>query len=205
MNTEQIIKEIEKHLATADKKGATDTFCRHLEGLSDFEKSRKAAEILYKQYTNFRSGMIAMLMEGIIRNSPNIAQVNFPENFLFKLCVITGSKDLYECFVEEAVEPYLENKSEDEIWDYYTELSIVAKKLNDHFFSHYEPYKKGIHYNSALPLHEENRNELAIHREDYVVMEEIIENYNRIIGRRDIINALEEKMDIDKDDTDFED
>lgn len=204
MNTEQIIQEIEKHLGTANMKGATETIFRHFEGLSDFEKSNQIVNVLYKQYTNFRSGMIAVLMEGIIRKAPNLAQVNFPENFLFKLCVITGSKDLYECFIEEAVEPYLENKSEDEKWDYYTELSIVAQKLNDHFFSQYDPYKKGMHYNSALPLHESNRNELAIHREDYDVMEEIIENYNRIIGRRDIINALEEKMSIEEDDTSFE-
>lgn len=194
MNTEQVIQEIEEYLGTADMKGATETIFRHLEGLPDFEKGEQIANVLYKQYTHFRADFLALFMERIIWKNPNLAQVNFTENFLFMLCVTTGSKDLFDCFVEKAVEPFLQDKNEDEKCDYYIELSSKAYNLTEDLFPHYEDRKKGMHYNSAFQTSEDNGNVLLIHREDYDVMQEIIVNYNQIIGRRDIIKAIEERI-----------
>ncbi|MEI6627540.1 MAG: UDP-N-acetylmuramate dehydrogenase, partial [bacterium] len=44
----------------------------------------------------------AKMMEIIIRKRPNLAMLQFPENYLFRVAVLRGSTDLYECYIEEA-------------------------------------------------------------------------------------------------------
>ena len=43
-----------------------------------------------------------------------MALINYPENHFFKIILITGSLDLFECFVEEAIEPYLKKSNKEE-------------------------------------------------------------------------------------------
>jgi hypothetical protein len=197
METEQFIIEVEEHLGVGDIRGATDIFYTHFSHLSDLEASRQISTVLYKQYTNYRSGFLAMLLEGIIRKNPNLAHVGYPENFLFKLCVILGSRDFYECFIEEAVEPLLKDKSKYEKEEYYTDLYITTEKLVDHLFTGYAPCLKGKDYNGAYSTLEDNVNVVIIHKEDYDIMEKVMEDYNRIIGKRNIISDLTKKINSD--------
>ena len=193
MTEEQIKMEIELHLGVGDIKGAIGRLDSFFSSLPDFEASKQISEVILKLYSYFRAGLFGVFLEFIIRKRPNLAQVNYPENFLFKLCVITGSKDFYKCFIEEAAEPFLKDKNEEEKMEYYLDLHIISLKLNDLFFPEYEPYLKGLHYNGAFASPEGNDNVVLIHRGDYDIMEEIIENYNRIVGRRLIVDDLEKK------------
>jgi hypothetical protein len=164
-----------------------------LTDLSAFEASKQLSALILNEYTTFRSGHLAQLLEAIIRTRPELAQVNHPENFLFKLCVTTGSRDLYECYIEEAVVPFLEDKDDDEKSGYYIDLYATAMKLTDHFFPNYIQCIKGMDYNGAFSTLDNNENVMLINREDYEIMEGLVENFNRIVGRRDIVSDLEEK------------
>ena len=197
MNTEQIIQEIEEHLNKGDIKSATKALYNHYEGFSDFDMCKEISGILYKQYKHWRSELIALLLEKIIRMNPNIAQVNFPDNFLFKLCITTGSMDMYECFIEEAVEPFLKDESEDVKWDYYAELSNIAHSLNDYFFPNYDRYEYGVDYKGAFAVYEKNSDFFIIEKDDYYAMEEVVETFNKIVGRRDVVAKLDEKLNED--------
>ena len=164
-----------------------------LTDLSDFEASKQLSALILNEYTTFRSGHLAELLETIIRTRPELAQVNHPENFLFKLCVTTGSRDLYDCYIEEAVVPFLEDKDDDEKSVYYIDLYATAMKLTDHFFPNYIQCIKGMDYNGAFSTLDNNENVMLINREDYEIMEGLVENFNRIVGRRDIVSDLDER------------
>jgi len=136
---------------------------------------------------------MAGLMQMILQDNPNLAQLKFPENYFFRLAVLKGSMDLYECFIEEAVEPFLKGKDEDEQAEYYLELFLVASNLNDHFFPQYVPCVKGMDFNGAFGVDENNPAVSLIHTEDYEILDDVVEKYNTIIGRRDILKNLEER------------
>ena len=193
METEQIIAEIEELLDFADVEGAVMQLMDYCSNLSDLEASKLIFEVIGRQYNNFKSDMLAAFLEVIIRRSPNLAQVNYPDNFLFKLCVTTGSMDLYDCFVEEAAERFLKGKSEEEIEDYYTDLYAVSLDLSELFFPKYDLCLKGQDYNGAFATMSDDDDVMLINREDYYKMEETIEYYNRIVGRRDIVDDLEKR------------
>lgn len=151
------------------------------------------AEYIYDRYSSSNADAMAALMEMAIRHNREIALVKFPNNYLFHLILLTGSLDLYECFMEEAIEPHLEGKHEDETADYYTELYAVANDANEKYFSNCKQYRKGIDFDGAFGRSEENPSITNIHKEDYEKMKSVIEKYNAIIGRRDILADLEER------------
>ena len=194
METEEILNEIKECIDNGDFTSLDILFDELLELLSDFEASKQLSNLMLKEYTTFRSGHLAQLLEIIIRTKPELAQINHPENFLFKLCVTTGSKDLYECYIEEAVVPFLEHKDEDETTEYYMDLICTATTLTDYFFPNYVQCINGTDYNGAFSTIGSNETVLLINREDFEVMENVVENYNRIVGRRDILSDLEKRM-----------
>jgi hypothetical protein len=133
---------------------------------------------------------MAGLLQAIINKKPEVALVNFPENALFKLSCITGSLDLYDCFMEVGIEPFLKSKDEDFIFDYATELSLVAHEINDNFFPQYVKCIKGIDFNGAFKTDTNNKH-LSINLDDYETLEDVMEKYNTIIGRRDILEKID--------------
>lgn len=193
MRAQKLMKEIIECLDYRDFK-SIDNKIDELSGMMpDIELSKLFSEFIYSEYTTFRAGYLAALLETIIKKKPELAQVNHPENFLFKLCIVTGSKDLYECFIEEAAEPFLKKKKKDDKDEYYIDLYATAIKLTDFFFPGYTKTIKGMDYNGAFSTMENNANICLINREDYEIMENVVENYNRIIGRRDIVSDLEKR------------
>jgi hypothetical protein len=197
MKTEKIIKDIIKCLDIADFNTIDKKLDELLNILSDDEASNLLSGMIFKQYTTYKSGYLATLMEKIIRKKPELAQVNHPENFLFKLAFIKGSKELYECYIEEAVEPFLQGKTKDEVEMYYLELFSIADQFNEAFFPKFVRCIKGMDFNGAFAHSDENENIVLINREDYETMNDVVEKYNTIIGRRDILKDLEKRMGMD--------
>lgn len=133
---------------------------------------------------------MAGLMQMIIHENPNLALLKFPENHFYRLAVIKGSIDLYECYIDEAIIPFLKDKDEDAASECYMKLVCAAKKLNDHFFLQYVPYIKGMDFNGAFAAYEKDPEISLIHHQDYETLNDVVEKYNAIIGRRDIIKDL---------------
>jgi hypothetical protein len=136
---------------------------------------------------------MAGLLQMMVRDNPQLALLKFPENFLYRLVIVKGSVDLYECFIEEAVEPFLKDKDEDDQLDYYADLFTTAMQLNDFFFPEYTQCIKGMDFNGIFATYENNSDVSLIHTEDFKTMDDVVEKYNTIIGRRDIIIDLEKR------------
>ena len=196
MNKEDIIIDIEYCINTLDIERLEDNLDLLFEAISDKEASVSLSQLLNKVYTLYKARGLAKIMEVIIRKRQNLALVNHPENPLFKLCVITGSFDLYECYIEEAVYTVLPQEKDDDAAPnmYYQDLHIVAEKIKEYYYDKRTKCVKGYSYQGAFSTLEGNSNVVLINIEDYEMMESAIEKYNTLLGRDDIISDLENKI-----------
>lgn len=160
----------------------------------DEEVSKELSALLFKRYTTFKAEGLAKFMEIFIRKKTELALLRFPENYFFRLAVLRGSMELYECYMEEAIEPYLKDKSEDDTFDFYIELQSIAEQLTEAFFGKYVKCIKGLDFNGAFGRYPENENLVLINKEDYEILDDAVEKYNTIIGRRDILADLDKRI-----------
>jgi hypothetical protein len=192
MNKEELFDKIDDCFQYADMNGIENAMQSYASAHSDEQTSTDIAEYIYKRFTTHRADAMAALLQLTIRTNANLALLNYPKNYLFKLTVLRGSVDLYSCYIEEAIKPFLTNKSEDEQMEYYADLYGVAYNLNDDFFDKYIPCVKGMDFNGIFS-HSDNPELSLIHTTDFEVMDDVVEKYNTIIGRRDILKDLEDK------------
>jgi|25_taG_2_1085351.scaffolds.fasta_scaffold01231_4 hypothetical protein len=193
MTKEEILTEMDECLNCASISGYGDQVDNLLNIYNDEEVSLILAQYLMEKYSRFKADGLASYMEAAIRKRPNLAMINHPENPLFKLAIIRGSKDLYDCYMEEAVLPFLSNVVEDEHQDHYYELLSVAEKMDEMIFKNYEPRIKGLHYNSGVKGIE-RQDRISISQEDYAIIENTLEAYNSIVGRREILEDLNARI-----------
>ncbi|WP_339918438.1 hypothetical protein [Yeosuana marina] len=193
MNKEELFEELDECFRYGDNKGILKSLKDYQKDVSDEEASRDFSEYIYSNYTTYKADAMAGLMQMMIQTNPKLALLKYPENFFFRLAVLKGSMALYECFIEDAIEPFLKEKDEEEELDYYAELYTVALKLNDHFFPQYVPCVKGKDFNGVFGIYENNPAKSLINTLDYETLNDVVEKYNTILGRRDILNNLEER------------
>lgn len=193
MNKEELFEKLEDCYNYGDQQGILKNIQEYQKVVTEEEACKDLSEYIYYKFTTYKADAMAGLMQMIIQDNPNLAQLKFPENYFFRLAVLKGSMDLYECFIEEAVEPFLKGKDEDEQADYYLELFMVATKLNDFFFPQYTACVKGMDFNGAFGVYENDTAVSLIHTEDYEILNDVVEKYNTIVGRRDILKNLEER------------
>lgn len=193
MKKEQIFDEMDECLRHGSISGFNAQLDRLFKKLGENKASESFCEYIIGRYTTYKADTMARLLQEVIHKYPNVAHHQFPKNPLFKLVCFKGSMELFECYIEEAVEPYLDGKDEDFVLDYYSELYMIAEEIREQTFEDYIPCKKGKDFNGAFATSESNHL-LSINREDYQTMDKIVEHFNAIIGRRDIIKKLEERM-----------
>lgn len=194
MSKEELFEKLNDCYDYGDKQGIIVNIEKYQKNVSEEEASRDLAEYIFLKFTTFKADAMAGLMQIMLKVNPNFALLKFPENYFFRLAVLKGSVHLYQCYVEEAIEPFLNGKDENEISDYYLELYAVASKLNDHFFPQYVPFVKGMDFNGAFGHDENSPTAVLIDSEDYETINDVVEKYNTILGRRDIVKDLEERM-----------
>jgi len=197
MEKEAILVEIEDCLIRCDAKNLLLNVEELLKVTTEEDASMELSQQLFTRYNTFRADAIAKLMETIIRKYPNLAMVGFPENYFFRLAIVRGSVDLYECYIEEVIEPFLVGKTEDEITECYLDLYSVAEKLTESFFHHYVRCVKGMDFNGSFSRYEKDNNIALIHQEDFEIMDDVVEKYNTILGRRDILIDLEKRYNVE--------
>lgn len=189
----EIEEQIDDILVSWDE-GDTEALDEQLASLFESQNITDAstglAGAMLSRYTTFRAGAIALFMEKVIRMKDNIALAHHPENPLFKLCVVTGSPELLDCYLEEAVAPFLKSKSAEKCSEFYFELYLTASKITDAFFAQYTRCVKGMDFNGAFSQQDDAPHIVLINREDYELMDNVVEGFNRIVGRRDMVNRL---------------
>ncbi len=190
------LKEIEDCLIRCDADGLSTSVEKLLKITSVEDASRDLSALFLKHFTTYKADGLAKLMELVIRKEPKLAMVNFPENYLFRLSIITGSKELYECYIEEAIIPYWAKKSTEKKIECYLDLYGIAEQYSQAIFPTYNRCIKGLHFNGAFGEYEKNENTAFINKDDFEIINEVVEKYNAIIGRRDIINDVFKRSDI---------
>lgn len=191
---DNILSEIEDCIERFDTMGLAMNVEILLTLTDEEDASKELSLILFKSYTSYKAEGTAQLMETIIRVNPQLALLKFPENYLFRTAVLKGSIELYECYLEEAIEPILTDKTEDEVFECYSDLYATADMINEAFFPKYVKCIKGLDFNGAFHQEGANNNLMLINKEDFDVMNDAIEKYNTIIGRRDILADLTKRI-----------
>jgi hypothetical protein len=106
MTTETLLLEINEQVLNGELGGLEENTRLLVKQTSELEANQKLAEVLYRNYSQYKSSYLAKVLETIIRINPRLALVDHPNNFLFKAAIITGSVEMYECYIEEAVQPF---------------------------------------------------------------------------------------------------
>jgi hypothetical protein len=196
MNKEEFYTALKEAMDFANRTRFKEAVEKYLESNSIANTSKDLAIYFLEEYNVARADSLATYLEIAIKINPELALINKNENHFFRLIAIKGSKDLYDCYLEEAIIPYLKGKDEDFVADYFTELLITVSSLHDEFFPKYQPCVRGLHYSGVFGTADNNPNAYLINKEDYEVISETMEIYNTIIGRRDIIADLEERYEV---------
>lgn len=190
MNKTNILKLLNNSI----NEGRQEAFAEHLDTMltnySDIKACESLAKIIADQYTRYRADYLAIFLEIIIRRKPSLATLNHPLNDIFTVVLFSGAVDLYDCYIEEAIQPYLVNLNADEQMIFYKELSKVAAELNESFLNEYNECVKGREYNGPFGMDETSENAVLINKEDYDVIDKAVAKYNMIIGRRNILKDL---------------
>lgn len=193
MIPQNILDELYNRMDNVDLKGFEQQVKVYLRTTDESTASQDLAELIVTEYRAERADKLAKLMEIIIRCNTNLALINYPENHFFRIVLITGSMDLFECLIEEAIEPHLENSSDEDYREYYTKLLHLGANLVTLFADQYEQQIKGLHYNGSFATDENNPNAVLINKEDYQKITDIVDKFNTITGRRDIMKVLIKK------------
>ncbi|WP_396170137.1 hypothetical protein [Flavobacterium sp.] len=190
----QILSKLEKCADTNDLQGFSSCIDELLLVTDVTNASLLLSAFLLNRHTTSNSNATAKLLEIILNSNDDLAMINFPDNCFFQTAVLKGSIELYECYMEEAIESYLYDKTEDEAYTCYMNLNTIAERYNDLIFDRIPKYIKGKDFKSAISKHEKDPNLVLIDEDDVAIMEKVIENYNGILGRRDILKDLEARM-----------
>lgn len=195
MSKEEILREIENAMVEFQEKKLKTLVESFLQTTEEEEASRALAFRLYRIYTSLRADAIAKLMEIILRTKRRLGMTEFPENPFFQICVLAGSKDLYDCYVEEIIDPFLaSNKEEDIANDVWISLVSVGNKIHEDVFKNYTPIIRGLHFSGPFGSVDGSPGATNIHREDFEIMNGVVEKYNAILGRRDILKDLNKRF-----------
>ena len=191
---DSIKQKIEDCAQQLDLKGFESNVEELLNESDDKKASLILSEILMNRYTTNKSDSTAKLMEIVIRKNPELAMVNFPDNYLFRVAILKRSWELYECYLEEAIYPYLKNKSEDKIFKCYMALYTVVEKDIDIIFAKLKKQVLGIDFNGIFSNYNGDDSISLIHYNDFITMNNTVENFNSILGRKEIFKDLEKKL-----------
>jgi hypothetical protein len=194
MTQKQILTGIEVCYRNGDLDGLNENLDLLLEAVSDEDASQALSLLIYNRYKANRGDSLAKLLEIIIRKRPNLALLKHPDNYLYRVALLRGSIDLYECYLEEAVQPFISKLEVLQQKSYYMDLQNVAAGVTGSLFLQFQKCIKGRDYNSAFATSEDNEGVVLINREDYEIMDDIVEKYNAILGGRDIVKDLYKRM-----------
>jgi len=112
MKKEEILAEIDDCMLRCDANGLAKNVDELLKVSKQEEACFELAARLFARYTTYKADSTAKLMEVIIRQKPRLAMLNFPNNDMFRTAILRGSTDLYECYIEEAILPFVKGKSD---------------------------------------------------------------------------------------------
>lgn len=157
-----------------------DKFLKELKELECGE----AATILMRGFLRYfrpqKGDYLAVFMEKALRYNSEWSMTDDPNNPLLRTTFISGSKDLYDCYVE-----VVEGLDK----DWFERALQTAALYNRNLLDKCQTIFIGRDYNTGL----EQNGRRCIDLDDYAVMDATIVKYNQIIGLRQIMIDLMKK------------
>lgn len=194
MNIEELTERFQDCLDSGNLK----CFEEELEKILAKETEKKASQLLsqflFNLFTTYKANAIAKLMEVIIRKNRNLALLKFPSNYLYRIIMYTGSTDLFECYIEEAIQPYLKENPKTDAFEFYLDLQETAEQMIEKLSEQDKIIIKGLHFNGAFGTSKQYPNAVLINSEDYEVLDDAVEKYNAVIGRKEILNQFDKMI-----------
>ena len=178
MEIEELTEALNECLDYGNKACFSEKVDLLLNQVNEERATELLASYLYNRYTTYNADSIAGLMEMIIRKNINVGFVNFPDN------------DLFDCYVEEFCQPYLEKNKTIDAAELYIGLVPVVEFYIEEQAAQEQPLIKGVHFNGAFGRSEELPNAVLINSEDYEQMNATVEKYNALVGRKAILKKL---------------
>ena len=173
---EQYVSELYGILQNADFIG----YDKFLSNQKDLEIG-EAATILMRGFLRYyraqKGDYIAVFMEKALRHNPEWAMKEDPNNPLFRTALISGSVDLYNCYMEEV--PGLDK-------NWFEAAIPVVMYYNQRLLDKSELVLIGRDYNTGI----QENGRRCIDMEDYEIIDSTIVRYNQIIGLRRIIKDI---------------
>lgn len=184
--TEEQAQAISNKLIDCMENGSVSAFIKVLEDDLSNEPAVNGCicigQAILKAYTFYKADMLALFLEKAIRFNPEWSKVKDKGvNPLFRLGFLTGSWDLYQCFIEE-VDGITDNMLADAYAEWYN--------MNEQILDSYHMFLKGREYNSGVTMNGKR----VLDLEDFKIMNLMSENYNAILGRRKILKDLDERL-----------
>ena len=140
------------------------------------------AMALMRGYTSYRADAYAAFLEIALHHTPEWGSFAGVQNPLFRASLLTGSVDLYECFIEEV--PGLDV-------DFFVEAYAGFSEMNERMMDDSEIVLKGRDYNSGVPA---GGGYVMVDQEDFEVINDTMEKYNAIVNRYKILKDIEKRM-----------
>lgn len=159
-----------------------ETILDELVSYDDKEVSQLIADAFVQQYTSMKADVLAFYMEKAIRKNLNWAYILDDENPLFKTAIFKGSMDLYDCYMETVPKPYN---------GWYSKLLNKSSQIFVVIYNNYKSVIKGRDFNGEVP----QDGGLYLDKEDFDIMDHVVELFNGFVGRRDILYDLKKKSD----------
>lgn len=156
--------------------------------------SQEICDALVKYYDVTKIGVNTEILNTLFSENPIINnQIKTPINPFLMMCLITGAVEVYQEYCSCHLNVITREMNENEMMDYYTEMYSVSEELVDGLFHNYKTVFKGTDYNGKMVGINENTDFVMLPTKDYYLMEDLIENYNKIVGRRDIFFNISER------------
>lgn len=191
MNYKELSELLQESVDFGDKKGFAETVKQFIKTASEEDAAEYLASFVHTYFTTYKADAAAGLMQIILQEKQSLGFVYFPDNTFFRSAILHGSLDLFNCYNEEFVQPYLKKKPKVNADEFYADLMSVVDSYTEVEDKKAKQLVKGMHFNGAFGKAEENPNLMFINKEDYDIMDATIEKYNAIIGRRLIMKKLE--------------
>lgn len=191
--------ELKEKLQESIDCGNLKSFKEEIKIFIDDSEDDVAAQYLglyiYEYYTTYKANAAAGLMQAVLQEKLDLGIVGFPDNIFFRIVVFRGSVDLWECYLEDFAQPYLEKNTSIDKLDFYCEMYALLTQYTEEIDEKEERVLKGVHFNGVFGEVENSPGVRFIHSEDFEIMDNVVEKFNAIIGRRVILKQIEDLMD----------
>jgi len=163
-----------------------------LEVETEENASMLLANFLLEEYITWRADDSVDLMKEIFNKNMNLAYVRFPDNYLYRAIMYTGSYKLFECYMEDFARVFLKQNPQIDKREFVAKLNEVAKQYDKKILDESKPIEAGFDFEEAYGVPENDDHAVLLDVDTYNLFYKIVEKYNAILGRIKIKESLKD-------------